>query len=115
MVTEDKESVPADGWVISSESCGFLSIGARYVREVSIFYMVGFLTSYNRRINGYLRYNREKSSKSQRKAYVPLTLWNASRIENQRFVYLNMYTLHGPIRSSKDRWCILYVSSVACS
>ncbi|CAH1401931.1 unnamed protein product [Nezara viridula] len=24
----------ADGWVISSESCGFLSIGARYVREV---------------------------------------------------------------------------------
>ncbi|XP_068157297.1 amidophosphoribosyltransferase [Drosophila tropicalis] len=25
---------PADGWVVSSESCGFLSIGARYVREV---------------------------------------------------------------------------------
>ncbi|XP_047361475.1 amidophosphoribosyltransferase-like isoform X2 [Vespa velutina] len=24
----------AEGWVISSESCGFLSIGARYVREV---------------------------------------------------------------------------------
>ena len=24
----------ADGYVISSESCGFLSIGARYVREV---------------------------------------------------------------------------------
>ncbi|XP_030374454.1 amidophosphoribosyltransferase [Scaptodrosophila lebanonensis] len=24
----------ADGWVVSSESCGFLSIGARYVREV---------------------------------------------------------------------------------
>jgi amidophosphoribosyltransferase len=23
-----------EGWVISSESCGFLSIGARYVREV---------------------------------------------------------------------------------
>lgn len=23
-----------DGWVVSSESCGFLSIGARYVREV---------------------------------------------------------------------------------
>lgn len=26
--------MPADGWVISSESCGFLSIGARYDREV---------------------------------------------------------------------------------
>ncbi|XP_055370882.1 amidophosphoribosyltransferase-like [Condylostylus longicornis] len=25
---------PAEGWVISSESCGFLSIGARYEREV---------------------------------------------------------------------------------
>uniref|UniRef100_A0A0A9WRJ6 Amidophosphoribosyltransferase n=1 Tax=Lygus hesperus TaxID=30085 RepID=A0A0A9WRJ6_LYGHE len=25
---------PEEGWVISSESCGFLSIGARYVREV---------------------------------------------------------------------------------
>lgn len=25
---------PAEGWVVSSESCGFLSIGARYVREV---------------------------------------------------------------------------------
>lgn len=24
----------AEGWVVSSESCGFLSIGARYVREV---------------------------------------------------------------------------------
>ncbi|XP_059610705.1 amidophosphoribosyltransferase-like [Phlebotomus argentipes] len=28
------ESMNAEGWVISSESCGFLSIGARYVREV---------------------------------------------------------------------------------
>ncbi|XP_039971267.1 amidophosphoribosyltransferase [Bactrocera neohumeralis] len=28
------EDVHADGWVVSSESCGFLSIGARYVREV---------------------------------------------------------------------------------
>lgn len=28
------EDAVADGWVISSESCGFLSIGARYVREV---------------------------------------------------------------------------------
>jgi amidophosphoribosyltransferase len=28
------DDLPADGWVISSESCGFLSIGARYVREV---------------------------------------------------------------------------------
>ncbi|KAG4079083.1 hypothetical protein HA402_001054 [Bradysia odoriphaga] len=28
------QSVPAEGWVISSESCGFLSIGARYEREV---------------------------------------------------------------------------------
>lgn len=28
------EDAPAEGWVISSESCGFLSIGARYVREV---------------------------------------------------------------------------------
>lgn len=24
-----------EGWVVSSESCGFLSIGARYVREVA--------------------------------------------------------------------------------
>lgn len=24
----------AEGWVVSSESCGFLSIGAQYVREV---------------------------------------------------------------------------------
>ncbi|XP_054271183.1 amidophosphoribosyltransferase-like [Macrosteles quadrilineatus] len=28
------ESNEAEGWVVSSESCGFLSIGARYVREV---------------------------------------------------------------------------------
>ncbi|XP_053962059.1 amidophosphoribosyltransferase [Anastrepha ludens] len=28
------DDVSADGWVVSSESCGFLSIGARYVREV---------------------------------------------------------------------------------
>lgn len=28
------DDIEADGWVISSESCGFLSIGARYVREV---------------------------------------------------------------------------------
>ncbi|XP_026277456.1 amidophosphoribosyltransferase [Frankliniella occidentalis] len=30
---DDNEQEP-EGWVISSESCGFLSIGARYVREV---------------------------------------------------------------------------------
>lgn len=29
------EDAPAEGWVVSSESCGFLSIGARYVREVA--------------------------------------------------------------------------------
>lgn len=28
------EDAPAEGYVVSSESCGFLSIGARYVREV---------------------------------------------------------------------------------
>lgn len=28
------QPVGAEGWVISSESCGFLSIGARYEREV---------------------------------------------------------------------------------
>ncbi|XP_017774822.1 PREDICTED: amidophosphoribosyltransferase-like [Nicrophorus vespilloides] len=28
------DSRSADGWVVSSESCGFLSIGAQYVREV---------------------------------------------------------------------------------
>uniref|UniRef100_A0A1B0BY69 Amidophosphoribosyltransferase n=1 Tax=Glossina palpalis gambiensis TaxID=67801 RepID=A0A1B0BY69_9MUSC len=28
------EEAKAEGWVVSSESCGFLSIGARYVREV---------------------------------------------------------------------------------
>lgn len=28
------QDIPAEGWVVSSESCGFLSIGARYVREV---------------------------------------------------------------------------------
>ena len=28
------DNVGEEGWVISSESCGFLSIGARYVREV---------------------------------------------------------------------------------
>lgn len=28
------EDAPAEGWVVSSESCGFLSIGARYVREI---------------------------------------------------------------------------------
>ncbi|XP_037818364.1 amidophosphoribosyltransferase [Lucilia sericata] len=28
------DDCPAEGWVVSSESCGFLSIGARYVREV---------------------------------------------------------------------------------
>lgn len=31
---ECDESREADGWVVSSESCGFLSIGAQYVREV---------------------------------------------------------------------------------
>ncbi|XP_071563243.1 amidophosphoribosyltransferase isoform X1 [Temnothorax nylanderi] len=30
----DDDDDEAEGWVISSESCGFLSIGARYVREV---------------------------------------------------------------------------------
>lgn len=30
----DDEDLDTDGWVISSESCGFLSIGARYEREV---------------------------------------------------------------------------------
>ncbi|XP_025833981.1 amidophosphoribosyltransferase-like [Agrilus planipennis] len=28
------ETLQAEGWVVSSESCGFLSIGAQYVREV---------------------------------------------------------------------------------
>lgn len=28
------DSREAEGWVVSSESCGFLSIGAQYVREV---------------------------------------------------------------------------------
>lgn len=32
--TESVQDVNAEGWVMSSESCGFLSIGARYVREV---------------------------------------------------------------------------------
>ncbi|KAM7362538.1 phosphoribosylamidotransferase [Cochliomyia hominivorax] len=32
--TTKVEDAPAEGWVVSSESCGFLSIGARYVREV---------------------------------------------------------------------------------
>ncbi|XP_030759102.1 amidophosphoribosyltransferase-like [Sitophilus oryzae] len=31
---ECDESKEAEGWVVSSESCGFLSIGAQYVREV---------------------------------------------------------------------------------
>lgn len=31
---DDNEDSRTDGWVISSESCGFLSIGARYEREV---------------------------------------------------------------------------------
>ncbi|KAF2901084.1 hypothetical protein ILUMI_05140 [Ignelater luminosus] len=31
---ECDESRQAEGWVVSSESCGFLSIGAQYVREV---------------------------------------------------------------------------------
>ncbi|XP_050293895.1 amidophosphoribosyltransferase-like [Anthonomus grandis grandis] len=31
---ECDENREADGWVVSSESCGFLSIGAQYVREV---------------------------------------------------------------------------------
>lgn len=33
-ILESVGEVDVDGWVISSESCGFLSIGARYVREV---------------------------------------------------------------------------------
>ncbi|XP_034115560.1 amidophosphoribosyltransferase [Drosophila albomicans] len=32
--TSNSTETPADGWVVSSESCGFLSIGARYEREV---------------------------------------------------------------------------------
>lgn len=35
LLAERVEDVGAEGWVVSSESCGFLSIGARYVREVS--------------------------------------------------------------------------------
>lgn len=35
MFIEPVEGIDAEGWVMSSESCGFLSIGARYVREVS--------------------------------------------------------------------------------
>lgn len=31
---ECDENLEAEGWVVSSESCGFLSIGAQYVREV---------------------------------------------------------------------------------
>lgn len=31
---KDVDKIQEEGWVISSESCGFLSIGARYVREV---------------------------------------------------------------------------------
>lgn len=34
MILVKTVDAPAEGWVISSESCGFLSIGARYVREV---------------------------------------------------------------------------------
>lgn len=34
MTNGNANSQEADGYVISSESCGFLSIGARYVREV---------------------------------------------------------------------------------
>lgn len=33
--SDTSQTAPAEGWVISSESCGFLSIGARYEREVS--------------------------------------------------------------------------------
>lgn len=33
-IDKSEESDTPEGWVISSESCGFLSIGARYVREV---------------------------------------------------------------------------------
>ncbi|XP_055676821.1 amidophosphoribosyltransferase-like [Lutzomyia longipalpis] len=32
--TANVDDLDAEGWVVSSESCGFLSIGARYVREV---------------------------------------------------------------------------------
>ncbi|XP_066998656.1 amidophosphoribosyltransferase isoform X2 [Anabrus simplex] len=32
--SDEEEEEEEEGWVISSESCGFLSIGARYVREV---------------------------------------------------------------------------------
>lgn len=35
---EPADDVDAEGWVVSSESCGFLSIGARYVREVTFFF-----------------------------------------------------------------------------
>lgn len=35
---ENVEDIQPEGWVISSESCGFLSIGARYVREVSFLF-----------------------------------------------------------------------------
>lgn len=34
--SDTPKTAEADGWVVSSESCGFLSIGARYVREVAI-------------------------------------------------------------------------------
>lgn len=31
---KEKKSSETDGWVVSSESCSFLSIGARYCHEV---------------------------------------------------------------------------------
>lgn len=67
MFIEPVEGIDAEGWVMSSESCGFLSIGARYVREVSkidqkmifIFYnLFSFYFSEN-------RLHLEKLSKSQ--------------------------------------------------
>ncbi|XP_036271510.1 amidophosphoribosyltransferase isoform X3 [Pipistrellus kuhlii] len=34
MKNKEKKSLESEGWVVSSESCSFLSIGARYYREI---------------------------------------------------------------------------------
>lgn len=106
-VESAEKAAPAEGWVISSESCGFLSIGARYEREVSYFnqcyvYFCISKTKCNSRLS------RVKLLKLLDMELEQLILLNDQIRKNRHFVYLNMYILLDPIQFSKDKWCIQF-------
>lgn len=102
------EEVDAEGWVMSSESCGFLSIGARYVREVrcSNRFDIVIHDFFDTNDSHSKRLNLEKLSKLQSTVSNRLILLNVLKIVNSHFVFLNMFILHVRIQFSRDKWSI---------